>query len=81
MKCPKCRTFVYAKNNYCGDCGTRLPLSNMSGTNLVPCPVCKKRVLKQGLKNHIAGIAKTEKLNNFKKKPHYEMWIKSKKYD
>lgn len=29
------------------------------------CPVCKKEILKQSIKNHITGMAKSEVWDNF----------------
>lgn len=37
------------------------------------CPVCKKEILKQSIKNHIIGMAKSEVWDNFivkKETPH-----------
>ncbi len=44
------------------------------------CPCCKRKLLKQGLKNHIIGTAKNEcwdeKYNELKRTPHLNFYWK-----
>lgn len=38
---------------------------------LITCPVCKQKLIKQGFKNHIIGKSKQEVWKRLKVKPHY----------
>jgi len=43
---------------------------------LVNCPVCRKKFLKEGLKNHIINKGKSELWNQLKRQPHREYYLK-----
>lgn len=43
---------------------------------VIPCPVCKKKFLQEGLKNHIINTAKSEVWRRLKKRPHDKFYWK-----
>lgn len=47
-----------------------------AGETLKACPVCKKKYLPEGLKNHIINSAKSEVWNKLEKKPHNDFYWK-----
>ena len=51
----------------------------MAKSSLISCPVCKKKYLPEGLKNHIINSAQSEVWNKLKKKPHNDFyWLNCK---
>ena len=43
------------------------------------CPICKKEILKSGIRNHITNMAKSELFNINPNPKHYRFYLKNRK--
>jgi hypothetical protein len=70
MRC-KCGKPFYITQNYCDFCGRKN--TNHLPSDCQQCPVCKIRISRAGVKNHIIGKARNEFYNG--DKLHHYKWL------